>query len=813
MDVEHQHTTNVIAAHYMNNNKMIRAKICEFSSTGQTLAATPLDQISYYFGKKCQIYLYWKESQHCYDDEDKFSESYNIITSFDVKNVMVKNVTSITFDDCILFDHRKKSGLNITIQTILRSEHTTNTVHSEMTMIYIPSDEDVVKPPQNLNGAYKNGSYELSWEKPETSVEIIQYKLFSCDRSKDDYTCNSVPSFETFNATILNATIKSDSENKKFAIVAYSKNSQSFISWPKCNKPLLAVTSTSFNSVSSNWILNCEYIYKADQVQLFISRKNDTHFDNNCTFVQNDIYFTVNQTEYTFKKLASGTRYYIGMRVKLSNETCKFIDKIDFKTINYLIYLVITFGILYVIVLLFAYYTCECLGNEVDYAINNKELKKLNIEFKIEQDKNGSKILRVIKESQLKLGSRLGKGHFGCVFIAEYHNPESKKVMMVAVKILTVKSELCGKIDLMDKMLSEAFKMCLMNDVNILHFIGISFDESRFMIVTEIMPEGDLETYIAKNKDDIGSIQLLTWALQIINGLIYISGKKEFHGDLATRNILVRNEKQVVIADFGMANIKNIDKPTRTSAPEIRTGGIFTTKSDIWSLGVLLFEMFCFGAEGDVSYGERMINIANIFMYAKPKEIIKACMVTNPDDRRDLPTIRSSFFDMLLVPSENLIIYNDALKNSNYTIRTKLINEEVEDNGAQYQYEPTENSRPIPADFKNVFKQSCKVKSSICTKLKKKFCKKRQPNSAMNCAINFEHLPGTVATNNRRYGNELSVTPGDSTSTAVTSAPSTSVTYIPVPLESEYQKMSVHPGPSTSTEYTSVSCNTDSDEE
>jgi serine/threonine protein kinase len=186
------------------------------------------------------------------------------------------------------------------------------------------------------------------------------------------------------------------------------------------------------------------------------------------------------------------------------------------------------------------------------------------------------------------------------------------------------------------------------------------------MLVSKFMPYGSVESFYKKYREKVSAKMLLTWSMQIAEGMCYLESKGIVHRDLAARNILVKSFHQVKITDYGLAKVLDQNEncfyaktntllPVKWLAIESIKQRLFTHKSDVWSYGVCLWEMFTFCAKpyNEIDNTNLISCLQNGVRLAKPNiaslevyTTLLKCWVENPAARPTFKELSGEFSKM-----------------------------------------------------------------------------------------------------------------------------------------------------------------------
>ncbi|CAG5863740.1 unnamed protein product [Menidia menidia] len=270
---------------------------------------------------------------------------------------------------------------------------------------------------------------------------------------------------------------------------------------------------------------------------------------------------------------------------------------------------------------------------------NPNEIKKFNIQ----------------RDQLLMDEVELGSGNFGSVKKGTLKTEAGQ--IDVAIKVLKSENEKIVK----EEMMREAEIMYQLSNPFIVRMLGLCNAEN-LMLVMEMAAVGPLNKFLSSNKDTVTVENIVNLMHQVSMGMKYLEEKNFVHRDLAARNVLLVNQQFAKISDFGLSKALGADDnyykartagkwPLKWYAPECLNFHKFSSKSDVWSFGITMWEAFSYGGKPYkkmkgpevirfIESGNRMEcpAICPERMYA----VMKECWTYKHEDRPDFKKVEES---------------------------------------------------------------------------------------------------------------------------------------------------------------------------
>ncbi|XP_062849889.1 ephrin type-B receptor 3 [Trichomycterus rosablanca] len=248
-------------------------------------------------------------------------------------------------------------------------------------------------------------------------------------------------------------------------------------------------------------------------------------------------------------------------------------------------------------------------GSELEYTEKLQQYVSPGVKVYIDpftyEDPNEAvhEFAREIDISCVKIEEVIGAGEFGEVCRGRLKQP-GRKEAAVAIKTLKAGYTERQRRDF----LAEASIMGQFDHPNVIHLEGVLTRSCPVLIVTEFMENGALDSFLRLNDGGFTVTQLVGMLRGIAAGMKYLSDMNYVHRDLAARNVLVNSNLVCKVSDFGLSRFldENSADPTYTSslggkipirwtAPEAIAFRKFTSASDVWSYGIVMWEVMSFG--------------------------------------------------------------------------------------------------------------------------------------------------------------------------------------------------------------------------
>ena len=264
-----------------------------------------------------------------------------------------------------------------------------------------------------------------------------------------------------------------------------------------------------------------------------------------------------------------------------------------------------------------------------------------------------------VDKSNVIIGSQIGTGAFGLVYKGQMVT--EKGVLECAIKTVPPTATAKHRMDF----LREASIMKQFDTFHVVKLMGVVSATTPVYVIMEYMENGDLkeflraqrETHQKEGKTLVDGIYLMV--TQIADGMAYLASRKFVHRDLAARNCMVGQDRVVKIGDFGLTrdvyqndyyrrDTTSVRLPVRWMAPECLKDNLYTTASDVWSFGIVVWEIVTFSAypyQG-LSNDEVIKKVVGGYTMGRPSncpnklfQIMHKCWKLHSNDRPPFETI------------------------------------------------------------------------------------------------------------------------------------------------------------------------------
>ncbi|KAF6776643.1 hypothetical protein AHF37_03405 [Paragonimus kellicotti] len=264
-----------------------------------------------------------------------------------------------------------------------------------------------------------------------------------------------------------------------------------------------------------------------------------------------------------------------------------------------------------------------------------------------------------VNRSSFVFVHRLGRGSFGEVWQGMWNNR-----VPVAIKKLLSNGNMESA-----RFLDEAKLMQQLNHPRIVRLLAVSTEPSTepVYLVTELMERGSLKSYMHNLKsNEVTFEQLIQMSVWVSEGMVYLEQNHFLHRDLRSSNVLVDNQLQLKVADFGLSHILGDSEeylgtshtkfPIRWTAPEGMLKQVYSSKSDVWSFGVLLYEIMTFCEIPYSGFTSKEVKEHVCSGYRLPRPLMKTSIAQTTPAQVDYEVSR---IDNCLCPP---VLYNKMLE-------------------------------------------------------------------------------------------------------------------------------------------------------
>ncbi|XP_075121607.1 serine/threonine-protein kinase PLK4 [Leptodactylus fuscus] len=252
-----------------------------------------------------------------------------------------------------------------------------------------------------------------------------------------------------------------------------------------------------------------------------------------------------------------------------------------------------------------------------------------------------------------KVLNLLGKGSFACVYRAQSINTGIE----VAIKMIDKKA--MQRVGMVQRVRNEVEIHCQLKHPSILELYNYFEDSNYVYLILEMCHNGEMNRYLKNRKKPFSEKEARHFMEQIVKGMLYLHSHGILHRDLTLSNLLLSNDMNIKIADFGLAAQLKLPNEKHFTmcgtpnyiAPEIATRSAHGLESDVWSLGCMLYTFLVGRPPFDTDTVKNTLNKIVLADYEMPnfvsreaKDLIFQLLRKNPADRLSLSSVLDHSF-------------------------------------------------------------------------------------------------------------------------------------------------------------------------
>uniref|UniRef100_A0A8C3L7F4 Tyrosine-protein kinase n=1 Tax=Chrysolophus pictus TaxID=9089 RepID=A0A8C3L7F4_CHRPC len=252
-----------------------------------------------------------------------------------------------------------------------------------------------------------------------------------------------------------------------------------------------------------------------------------------------------------------------------------------------------------------------------------------------------------LKREEIVPLRELGSGQFGAVHLGKWKGQYDVAVKMIKEGVMSE-----------DEFIAEAQTMMKLNHPKLVRLYGVCSKLYPIYLVMEYMPNGSLLSYLHIHGKELQPLQLLEICYDVCDAMAFLESCQLIHRNLAARNCLVDSNLTVKLSDFGMTRyvldglyVSSLGTkfPVKWSAPEVFHYTKFSSKSDVWAFGILMWEVFTLGKQPYELYDNMQVieKVSQGYRLYRPQLVSDITYQIMYNCWHELPEKRPAFHQLL----------------------------------------------------------------------------------------------------------------------------------------------------------------------